>query len=51
MNFKDRGITVGDLLLITIIIFSSIFIARNFNQEKETTLRSLQEDVAYLRRN
>ena len=34
MNFKERGITVGDLLLISVFIISSILI---FNKVKNNS--------------
>lgn len=35
MNFKERGITVGDLLLISIVIISTVFII-NKSKDNET---------------
>ena len=29
MNLKERGVTVGDLLIISIILISTIFIVNN----------------------
>ena len=47
MNLKERGITVGDLLIILIIITSTILI-KSFNKDKETTFNySNQEQVSY----
>ena len=47
MNLKDRGITVGDLLIIIIIITSTILI-KSFSKGKKTTLNySNQEQVSY----
>ena len=44
MNLKERGITVGDLIIIIIIITSTILI-KSFNKDKKTTLnyRNLEE--------
>ena len=36
MNLKERGITVGDLLIILIIITSTILI-KSFSKDKKTT--------------
>ena len=48
MNLKDRGITVGDLLIILIIIIASTILIRSFNKEKETTLYDRnQEKITY----
>ena len=47
MNLKERGITVGDLLIIIIIITSTILI-KSFSKDKKTTLNySNQEQVSY----
>ena len=47
MNLKERGITVGDLLIILIIITSTILI-KSFSKDKKTTLNyDKQETVSY----
>ena len=47
MNLKERGITVGDLLIIIIIITSTILI-KSFSKDKKKTLNySNQEQVSY----
>ena len=38
MNIKERGITVGDLLIIFIIILSTTILVKSFNKDKKTTL-------------
>lgn len=35
MNLKERGLTVGDLLIILITIIASIFIINKFNDNNE----------------
>ena len=48
MNLKERGITVGDLLIILIIILTSTVLIKTFNKDKKTTLNhSNQEKVSY----
>ena len=48
MNIKERGITVGDLLIILIIIISSIILIKSFNKDKKTSLNYIyQEKVTY----
>ena len=48
MNLKERGITVGDLLIILIIIITSSILIKSFNKDKKTTLNySNQEQVSY----
>ena len=47
MNLKERGITVGDLLIILIIITSTILI-KSFSKDKKTTLNyTNQEKISY----
>ena len=38
MNLKERGVTVGDLLIILIIIITSTILIKSFNKDKKTTL-------------
>ena len=48
MNLKERGITVGDLLIILIIIISSTILIKSISKDKKTTLNySNQEKVFY----
>ena len=48
MNLKDRGITVGDLLIILIIIITSTILIKSFSKDKKTTLNyTNQEQVSY----
>ena len=48
MNLKERGITVGDLLLIFIIILSTTILVKTLNKDKKTTINhSNQEKVYY----
>ena len=48
MNFKERGITIGDLLIIFIIILTTTILVKSFNKDKKTTLHhSLEEKVSY----
>ena len=50
MNLKERGITVGDLVIITIIIFTTIILVKSFNKDKKTTLNlSNQESISFER--
>ena len=47
MNLKERGITIGDLLIILIIITSTILI-KSFSKDKKTTFDySNQEQFSY----
>ena len=48
MNLKERGITVGDLLIILIIIITSTILIKSFNKDKKSTLHyGNQEQVSY----
>ena len=48
MNLKERGITVGDLLIILIIIITSTILIKSFSKDKKTTLNfSNQEQVSH----
>ena len=48
MNLKERGITVGDLLIILIIVVTSTILIKSFSKDKKTTLNfSNQEKVSY----
>ena len=48
MNLKERGITVGDLLIILIIIITSTILIKSLSKDKKTTLNfSNQEQVSY----
>ena len=49
MNLQDRGIPVGDLLIILIIIISSTLVFKTFNKDKKTTFNSInQEKISFL---
>ena len=48
MNLKERGITVGDLLILILIIITSTILIKSFSKDKKTTLNySNQEQVSY----
>ena len=48
MNLKERGITVGDLLIILIIIITSTILIKSFIKDKKTTLNyNIQEQVSH----
>ncbi len=48
MNLKERGITIGDLLIILIIIITSTILIKSFSKDKKTTLNYRnQEQVSY----
>ena len=48
MNLKDRGITVGDLLILIIIIITSTILIKSFSKDKKTTINySDQGEIHY----
>ena len=50
MNLKERGITVGDLLIILIIIITSTILIKSISKDKKTTLNySNQEQISYMK--
>lgn len=38
MNLKDRGLTVGDLIVLVIIIISTIFVVKNIKNDSSKSL-------------
>ena len=47
MNLKERGITVGDLLILLIIIITSTILIKSISKDKKTTFNySNQEQVS-----
>ena len=50
MNLKERGITVGDLLIMLLIIIISTILIKSFSKDKKTTLNYRnQEQVSYMK--
>ena len=43
MNLKERGITVGDLLIIIIIILTSSILVKTFNKDKGTKVNQIDQ--------
>ena len=47
MNLKERGVTVGDLLIISIILISTIFIINKFkNNDRQTQIYMNHNDIS-----
>ena len=44
MNFKERGITIGDLILLFIIILTTLLIVKSFKTDKKTTLNIYSQE-------
>jgi len=49
MNLKERGVTVGDLLIIAIIIITSTILVKSFSKDKKTLNDSNQAQVSYMK--
>ena len=48
MNFKERGITVGDLLIILIVITTSTILIKSFSKNQKKALNYInQEEISY----
>ena len=48
MNLKERGVTVGDLLIIIIIILTGAVVFKTFNQDKKTAHSQInQEEISF----
>ena len=43
MNFKERGITVGDLLIILIIILTTTALVKTFNKDEQSTFNQINQ--------
>ncbi len=44
MGLKERGITVGDLLIFVFIISITTILIKNFNKNKQTSLLVINQD-------
>ena len=51
MNLKERGITVGDLLIILIILITSTILIKSFSKDKKTTLNYINPEQVSLKNN
>ena len=47
MNLKERGVTVGDLLIISIILISTIFFINKYKDSNKQTQMYLNQNVIY----
>ena len=47
MNLKERGVTVGDLLIISIILISTIFFINKFkDSDRQTQIYKNYNDIS-----
>ena len=44
MNLKERGITVGDLLIILILILTTSILFKSFKKDKKATLNLINHE-------
>ena len=51
MNLKERGITVGDLLIIIIIILTSTVLFKTYNNDKENKINQINQEKFLLSTN
>ena len=51
MNLKERGITIGDLLIIFLIILTTSILVKKFNKDKKTTLNYSNQEEIYHEKN
>ena len=47
MNLKERGITVGDLLIVLMIILFATILVKTFNKDKKTSYISINQETSY----
>ena len=47
MNLKERGITVGDLLIFIIIILATTTLLKTFKKDKKPTFKSNNKEYIY----
>ena len=51
MNLKERGITIGDLLIIFLIILTTSILVKKFNKDNKTTLNHSNQEEIYHEKN
>ena len=44
MNLKERGVTVGDLLIIFIIILSTTILVKSLKKDNKTTFNHINQE-------
>ena len=49
MNLKERGITVGDLLIILFIIISITFMIKKFQKNNQTSYNFTNSEIKVLK--
>ena len=51
MNLKERGITVGDLLIMLLIIITSTILIKSFSKDKKTTINYINQELVSYEKN
>ena len=50
MNLKERGLTVGDLLIILIIILTTTILFKSINKDKKKSFNYInQEQISHIK--
>ena len=44
MNLKERGIAIGDLVIISIIILTTTILVKTFKNDKKTSLNIINQE-------
>ena len=47
MNLKERGMTVGDLCIILIIILTTTILVKRFSNDKKTSINLINQENIY----
>ena len=47
MNLRERGITVGDILIILIIILTTSILVKSFSKDKKTTINHINQEKVF----
>ena len=50
MNFKERGITIGDLLILLIIILTTTALVKTFKKDTKTSLYLGKQDMGFYKK-
>jgi hypothetical protein len=47
MNFKERGITIGDLLILLIVILTTTVLVKTFKKDTKTSFYLSKEQMGF----
>ena len=51
MNLKERGVTIGDLLIILVILVSTILLVKKINNQNESSSYLFKTEIISLKGN